>query len=368
MRVRTVGKLKLLVAASILGCMAIPLHSQELTSQQASACVDSDGDGYGWNGFETCFPDSSVSQNLIGFTNLATGQRASVNSAYWEKEDFENAFLSCSWYVFDGTNYNEVDWLGSGGILQHGPTDEYGQLDSNSGPFIGTYSVVEGVYNGYRPLALSKWVEVVEHIREDNTSTRASRFWHLDTHYMQCHSINSNRSFSPGGSPDSNNSVSAVTDNCDYSDSLLHNGWGWDPVAQVSCRPHSSESVVEDVDEEELCIDSDGDGWGWDGHESCLIDDASSASISAAIDNPIPGTPITTLLSYTNPVDYIPPSRGLPDTVSQVLDSPSVYVGDLLGQTTRSQAFDSYSRVVSSNEEFSAVSIDDEPARFCFYR
>jgi hypothetical protein len=57
----------------------------------------------------------------------------------------------------------------------------------------------------------------------------------------------------------------APIDQCDYSNADVYGGWGWNPGTETSCPP-----LVPVVGE---CIDSDGDGWGWDGVDSCVIDD-----------------------------------------------------------------------------------------------
>ncbi len=56
------------------------------------------------------------------------------------------------------------------------------------------------------------------------------------------------------GDGNTGNNISA-SENCNYQDADANSGWGWDPVAQLSCFPR--------------CIDSDGDGYGWDGVNSC---------------------------------------------------------------------------------------------------
>ena len=80
---------------------------------------------------------------------------------------------------------------------------------------------------------------------------------------------------------------------CEYTDAGLYNGWGWDPVAGVSCRPLPTAGACDYTNADShggwgwnaatqmscpplepvagACVDSDGDGWGWDGTNSCLV-------------------------------------------------------------------------------------------------
>jgi len=62
---------------------------------------------------------------------------------------------------------------------------------------------------------------------------------------------------------DTNATQQNFSSDCDYSNALIHGGWGWDPVALESCPPRGVQPGA--------CVDSDGDGWGWDGVQSCLI-------------------------------------------------------------------------------------------------
>lgn len=55
--------------------------------------------------------------------------------------------------------------------------------------------------------------------------------------------------------------------NCDYSNSDLFGGWGWNASASQSCAPLETVSNSQPIAQ---CIDTDGDGWGWDGSASCI--------------------------------------------------------------------------------------------------
>ena len=75
------------------------------------------------------------------------------------------------------------------------------------------------------------------------------------------------------GNPDASQPDSSTNQNCDYSDAAQYDGWGWgwDPETLSSCPPLTQSAG----DSKPYCVftesDADGDGYGWENDASCVV-------------------------------------------------------------------------------------------------
>ena len=78
---------------------------------------------------------------------------------------------------------------------------------------------------------------------------------------------------------------------CDYTDSALYGGWGWNNTTQQSCEPLTNNTttnvqapapIISSPASGAFCDDPDGDGWGWDGSASCRVGAAQSTTPQVA--------------------------------------------------------------------------------------
>lgn len=229
----------------VLSSTSFTVHAQSVVNE----CIDTDGDGFGWNGFETCDPTapnttgSTDSDGLPAFTNLETGEPVELIRASWTPADFEAKQLTCNWFEFDGTGYSEVGISGSRHTpISHTPLTGSAQTFLSVGGFAfrGPWSTTDGVYSGINNLE-RPFVEIIERFIDGN-DVSAVRFWRLDSHYYFCEAVAPQfTAFRPTGVsvaviPVANSALSDG-DNCDYTDALLNNGYGWDAVARESCPP-----------------------------------------------------------------------------------------------------------------------------------
>ena len=76
------------------------------------------------------------------------------------------------------------------------------------------------------------------------------------------------------GNPDASQPDSSTNQNCDYSDAAQYDGWGWDPETLSSCPP-LTQSAGDTGDSRPYCVfaesDADGDGFGWENNATCLV-------------------------------------------------------------------------------------------------
>ena len=76
------------------------------------------------------------------------------------------------------------------------------------------------------------------------------------------------------GNPDASQPDSSTNQNCDYSDAAQYDGWGWDPETLSSCPP-LTQSAGDTGDSRPYCVfaesDADGDGFGWENNMTCLV-------------------------------------------------------------------------------------------------
>ena len=190
---------------------------------------------------------SMDTDGLPVFTNLETGEPVNLMRASWNPDDIELTNLVCTWFEFDGESYSEIGLLGSQHTgIHHRPLTEAAPSTSalhfftaGGNRFDGTWFLNDGAYNGNSSLEISPFVEVVEQLIGGNDSS-AVRLWMQDSHFLFCGDVTSN-SFRPTGQTAAINiesiTTSSVDDNCDYSDAILNSGYGWDPVARESCSP-----------------------------------------------------------------------------------------------------------------------------------
>lgn len=211
------------------------IDSVSNTPAETGICIDSDGDGYGWNGTDTCDPGSSDTTDVSApmFTNLATGESVALTAAYWNDTDFYKP-LTCFWSSFDGTDYV----VQAGSLYTHNALSESGTgfitIESGS-PASRNWSLQSGIYTSPVNPTGSPWIEY-----EGN----GVRFWIDNESFVHCRALISEDSFIPSGT-----------------------GMPSFDFAPDDTNLSSGE-----------CIDPDGDGIGDDGFISCRVSNPSDAS------------------------------------------------------------------------------------------
>lgn len=235
-----------------------PALSQTLPSCRSLAS-DADGDGYGWENDSSCII-TSTSLEKPTFTNLATGNPVELIRARWNPSDFDSlgggTTVACGVRQFDGASYRAVSTTGyrfdplSGTAPYHGNAIVFSPQQLTR-----TWTLDNGIYFGPTALSTSPWLEIID---LGPRTANAVRVWLTDNQYTLCRSVNPNRRFVPTGSANDDNVTGES--NCDYSNASIYDGWGWDPVAGISCEPI-------DAGPTDNCDYSDAgmfDGWGWD--------------------------------------------------------------------------------------------------------
>ena len=112
---------------------------------------------------------------------------------------------------------------------------------------------IQGGHISYGDIFSSKYVEIYEN---------GVRFGRTTEGFTECYGL------SPSGTL-SSPTTGDNTDNCNYSDAHLYNGWGWDAVASQSCPPLSEEvpGVTTGTHHDNDCVYASAEqnkGWGWD--------------------------------------------------------------------------------------------------------
>jgi len=256
---------KRLIAVLLLSVLACqPVLSQTLPSCRSLAS-DADGDGYGWENDNSCIV-TSTSLASPTFTNLETGNPVDLIRASWNPSDFVNTTdgVFCRRYEFDGARYRSIR-TGYIPLYVFQPLSQmpphHGNVVVTEGP-TQTWTLENGIYFGPSDLAISPWVEIV--YRQTPQGDRV-RIWLTDETFSLCGTPNPYARLAPTGSPIQNNAdtvsqTSSDSNNCDYSNATIYDGWGWDPVAGTSCEPIDA-SPTDNCDYSNAGVF---DGWGWD--------------------------------------------------------------------------------------------------------
>ena len=224
--------------------------------QQVSGapCVDSDGDGYGWNGVTTCYVSSNtiaIPNTVPAFTNLQTNSAVQLQNLPWRPADIVNKQIECRTHFWDSTQRQYLPDNSSYYRYNHALTP--GQSSSGStniAYFVrGSQQGVTGTdldnadwiigndrYSGPAPFSRSGYLQVID---TAGGTRNAVRSWSSNISFDQCTSFpNPVLAFIPTG--------------------LAGQG------------------------ETGVCFDSPptGDGWGWNGVTSCVIE--APVQVSAA--------------------------------------------------------------------------------------
>ena len=287
---------------------------------------DADGNGFGGADDSCLVTVESLAPPAI--ISPETGAPAVLERVYWSIEDLNNRSIVCQLYdLRSGTGqYLPYDWrVFYNHFLDGDPSSIFlgSALESVETPgfdpevsFDDQWYLENGYYRGGAPaLSASPYVEY---------SGNTFRIWRDQREYWSCEYADQENQTRPAGFPPTSNITdlyyvrcedsvpvgdgwgwdgfgsctlvegesiyryvsadyvgatpltSPVTDTaseCDYSNAEQHDGWGWNPVRNMSCSPLESTTAAVPDNTEAECIDSDGDGWGWDGTGSCLVVD-----------------------------------------------------------------------------------------------
>ncbi len=230
-------------------------------------CIDTDGDGFGWNGEGSCrtlVVPLDTTEVKPEYTNVQTGIPVNLVQAFWKPQEFIGQVVECVPHHWSSDNryykaYNSIvrryqhelaDGEDSRGTVQVATYVAVSEENDAPGTSVEEFdwSVDSGRYFGPAPLARSSYIQIVD---EANTRFNAVRSWTSNISFDLCRSFpDPDGYFVPSGTV-------AI------------------PVAGV-------------------CIDTPprNDGFGWDGIETCLVDPdldvtGSRSVIVNSIDAPI---------------------------------------------------------------------------------
>ncbi|MEM7257944.1 MAG: hypothetical protein AAF404_11205 [Pseudomonadota bacterium] len=226
---------------------------------------------------------------LPPYTNLETGQEVLLTEPHWNY----NADLSLRRILC-----NTYDWDEAEGHYTHQPLNDFLKFDYVFHPRVGDTVRVTSVYTD---VTVSIRDEVLTIDKDGSLPFReglgrveivdqAVRIWQSNTRYRQCTSVkllgaadvntyiwdfpNAYRPnfFESSGYPDDDRVGFAPTGTtpdsqstgaCDYSSALVNDGWGWNPIAGVSCPPVDSATAHTTQDKCDYTDAEANDGWGW---------------------------------------------------------------------------------------------------------
>jgi len=234
--------------------------------------------------------ESETEDNPDEIIDVATGEPRPLVKAYWNYNRDLAGGVTCGLGHYSGNidvedvgyyrgmNYSFPHHFTNSGNTLFYRTDLFPDYIQSTGSFEVTDDAV------VRRFIASEYVELAD---------GKVRSWHDSSHFTECN-------VTPTGSAQQQ-SPTQNTDDCNYSNADIFNGWGWDPVSRKSCPPlqNQPDTTTEtdtcnyanaaqydgwgwnavtgqscaprSQDSAPDCIDSDGDGWGWDGTKSCRM-------------------------------------------------------------------------------------------------
>jgi len=205
-----------------------------------SRCVDSDGDGFGWNGTSSCIPVEQVAplEQMPTIVNRGTGVPVYLSNEKWATSDLANRTIECQPYYYSSgqnqylreeTSYTRYLHTTNSGNSTGGTVSIARYVRGSNQQFVATsvqtgdWSLQDGFYSGPAPFSRSQWVQIVGAGGNQNNAIRS---YSNDTSFDLCTAFPSSAgNFTPSG--DSGADVCVDTP-------PVNDGWGWDGVQ--SCR------------------------------------------------------------------------------------------------------------------------------------
>jgi hypothetical protein len=155
-------------------------------SSSVGVCVDSDGDGYGWNGRASCRPISNASEISPQYTDPRTGQTIYLSRAAWTAVDLANRTIECRPYAYDNatnqylvnpSTYTRYRHFALNQSTNTGTTEIARFVRGSNQVFQATairyhdWTIDDGLYSGPAPFARSPYLQV------DDISTGRGSDW-----------------------------------------------------------------------------------------------------------------------------------------------------------------------------------------------
>ncbi len=204
-------------------------------------CVDTDGDGYGWDGVASCRPVLTDNQRPTAptYTDQRNGQPVYLSRANWNAADLVNRAIECRSYSYDSsvnqyllnpTTYTRFRHL-TGASTDSGSTEVARYVLGSNQTFLATairysnWTIQNGAYNGPAPFSRSEYIQLVS---AGTGSGNALRSYSSNISFDQCTSFpEPSAKFGPTGQSTTNTNLCLDTP-------PLNDGWGWD--GQQSCK------------------------------------------------------------------------------------------------------------------------------------
>ncbi len=219
----------------------------------SSRCVDSDGDGFGWNGTSTCISVSQTApvEQMPNIVNRSTGVPIQLSNEKWAASDLANRTVECqshyyssgqNQYLREDTSYTRYLHTTNAGSSTGGTVKIARYVRGSNQQFVATavqtsdWSVQGGFYSGPAPFSRSQWVQIVG---AGGNQQNAIRSYSNDSSFDLCTAFpNPAGKFVPSGGTGS----VVCTDTPPIND-----GWGWDGVR--SCRIPLAEPLPMQVEQ-----------------------------------------------------------------------------------------------------------------------
>lgn len=281
--------MKLFIFISLLISWFVSLPPAHATSPVEQPCIDSDGDGWGWNGVDTC---KFSKYRLRGATETLIHGRefpvATSGRLQWAKRDVAGKTLQCNIQNYIPEAGTATGYVGAIVSVEFGQ-DYSTSVNWEYGQTTGDWSI-DTDHKLITPAPFDFNLTAFEQpggylFVHQNSKGENGETW-VDG-YVTCIDLDQTQIFRATGTPcadadgdgwgwngfESCKAEIDPTADCEYGSAHYNDGWGYNNTTGQSCPPDPSRSVFvpEDKCEYPGSIRPPRNGWGWNRatQESC---------------------------------------------------------------------------------------------------
>ncbi len=237
-------------------------QAEQLVVQPVTGCVDTDGDGFGWNGVTTCIPSARNGSNFATVSNgYLDAAGSTVNAVGTERAS-------------DGRQTVEVTWDSIAGASGYNVFRDGNYIGSaNGGRLTLTDVIPAGASGNYSIRAFDQYGTY------GDTGAPVSSS-----------SASTDQQLPVGQQPVTNPTLATPPDGSGTVQPPAVPIVAPTPGTGTGAVDQTPGSVGQPAPQQLPCIDTDGDGYGWDGSATCI---PNTTIVVGPGDPPPPGTPIT---------------------------------------------------------------------------